>query len=350
MVKVLYLHFFRENPYHIRLKDDLLKYGIKVLGTESVPGVGNLPDILHIHDPHSSILVNSEKIARIRMQVYLDNLDRIIETGSRIVLTLHDLVNHAGVHPKLDADITGSVLERSSKVVFHSESARSEALKMFPGSWDERSTIIPHPNYIGAFHNRFGTTGAGIRMNIRRASTTLLVFGAIRSNKGYNRILEAFHTYQPRKSMQLIIAGPYHVTSPYKIIGNYCDMDKRIVFRPGPVQNHNIPLLFATADYAVFPYKGVATSGALSLAMSLSKAVIAPKELAFEELLDEKGGILYSSDSSTGLMDSLRESEARRKDVDRMGRHNFTIAKEWHHERIAQMTRDVYTEVMENRI
>jgi len=71
------------------------------------------------------------------------------------------------------------------------------------------------------------------------------------------------------------------------------------------VEPSEVQIFFRAADYVVFPYKEVLTSGSVLLAMSFAKAVIVPMLGCIPETVDDQFAILYEPTGLENLLQAL---------------------------------------------
>ena len=126
----------------------------------------------------------------------------------------------------------------------------------------------------------------------------LLVLGAIKPYKG---LLELAHTIDeftrehPRKAT-LLIAGSAGEDAGTRELLDIADIHPATHVLPERMLSEDVGLLFAAADVAVVPYKASLNSGALVLALSMGKPVLARSTAGSTHLLQGGAGIVYDDD------------------------------------------------------
>jgi len=95
------------------------------------------------------------------------------------------------------------------------------------------------------------------------------------------------------------------------------------------------------------PYKDILTSGAVILAMSFGKPIIAPAIGCIPDVLDSEGSILYDPSEKEGLLKAMKQ--ALDANLKKMGEHNFELAKHLRWDEIAKRTYEVYQECLKGK-
>src|SRR5690554_1175423 len=115
-----------------------------------------------------------------------------------------------------------------------------------------------------------------------------LMFGAIAEYKGIKEVIEIFNNLD--KKNKLIIAGfiKRHNKSYFYDIKS--SENEKILIEGSNIPDDDVPFFFNAADYLIFNYKNILTSGGIVLAMNSKKNIIAPdsgciKEINYPHLL-----------------------------------------------------------------
>jgi glycosyltransferase involved in cell wall biosynthesis len=174
----------------------------------------------------------------------------------------------------------------------------------------------------------------------------VLFFGLIRPYKGVDRLLAAFELLAKAEEVYLVIAGSAAPALERELEAaiERSDAKARIRFRPRFSSDPELAALLRMADIVVFPYQHVYQSGALLLAMSFGKAIIASNIPGLAEYL-ENGveGILCDTDKPTHLAReilALAREDARREAFGAAAREISLECYGW--ERIAAQMQAMY--------
>ncbi|RPI68694.1 MAG: glycosyltransferase, partial [Ignavibacteriales bacterium] len=115
-----------------------------------------------------------------------------------------------------------------------------------------------------------------------------LMFGAIAEYKGIMEVIEIFKTLDERN--KLVIAGFVKKGNHlyYNQIKNFAD--DKIFIEGSNIPDEDVPLFLNSADYLIFNYSNILTSGGVVLAMNYNKKIITPilgciKEIDYPHLI-----------------------------------------------------------------
>jgi glycosyltransferase involved in cell wall biosynthesis len=155
--------------------------------------------------------------------------------------------------------------------------------------------------------------------DIPQEARVILCFGLIRPYKGVDRLLAAFELLAKAEELHLVIAGSTtpELARELEAAIERSEAKARIRFRPRFSSDPELAALLRMADIVVLPYRHVYQSGALLLAMSFGKAIIASDIPGLAEYL-ESGveGILCDTSKPAHLSReilALAREDARRE-------------------------------------
>ncbi len=225
-----------------------------------------------------------------------------------LVLTVHDS-NPFNGNP-------GSRLQRIGaedcfgafdRLIVHTERFRDRLLAR--GVPAERVARIPH-GLLGAVPR--DRAGEGPMPDAPAASapppsgpTTFLLFGNLKPYKGIDVLIEAFARLPEalRAGARLRVVGKPHMDlAPLLELARRRGVAPRLSLEPRFAAEEEIPALFGPDSIAVFPYREIEASGALTLAIAHGRPVIASRIGSFaEDLLDGEHGALVAPDDPAAL-------------------------------------------------
>ena len=174
-----------------------------------------------------------------------------------------------------------------------------------------------------------------------------LQFGKIKDYKGVDILLKAMARLDPecRKRCHVSIVGrPYMDTRPLVRLVERHDLQETVDLRFDFVSDSDMAALFEAADFLVFPYRGIDTSGVLMAAIASGIPVVASNIGCFAEMLDNgEQGVLVPPGDCEALADALasliRSSETRGRMRVKMQALRQRIPS-WQH--IAETTAAIY--------
>ncbi len=280
--------------------------------------------------------------------VFLVRLAFLSLMGVRFVWTVHNLYSHNGRSRSIEKLMTKRVMDIVSKIIVHSSKALEFIESEFGGKNLDKVVVVRHGNYIGVYENGVSKADARTKLGLESKGLVILFLGNVRAYKGVRELVDAFE--EIGGECTLLIAGRIFNDAGFTELERTIRGDKRILLKPGYVPDEEIQYYMNAADVVVFPYQEILTSGAVILAMSFGKACIAPLIGAIPDVLDDQGAILYHPDRDGGLRNSLCQAFVRHEELEGMGCHNLSRAREWGWDRVAAATAAVYREALSGRM
>ncbi len=147
--------------------------------------------------------------------------------------------------------------------------------------------VWPHPSYPPQLMPRAAAVEAinhRYDVNIKVQDRLFLIFGHISAYKQINKVCEIF-TDEPIQK-KLIIVGPVKKgqMKVYKNIRKYARQKENIILIPQFIKEECVPEFMNAADYLIFNYKEIFSSGGVPLAKSYNKPIILPQKGCLKEL------------------------------------------------------------------
>lgn len=246
-----------------------------------------------------------------------------------LVITMHTVI------PEPDPAqqrVMGRLVARASKLIVMSERARF-LLRSVYGADADQIVLIPHGapdrpfGRSAQFKTKFGFTGRQI----------LLTFGLLSPGKGIEAVIKALPAIvADHPDLLYCIVGATHPNlivregeayrDGLKVLATNLGVEQHIHWIDAFVETGELLDLIESADIYVTPYPGAAqsTSGTLSYAVALGKAVVSTPYAHAVELLADDHGVLVPFNDSTAIAhqigallddpDSLRALQRRAYD------------------------------------
>ncbi len=297
--------------YHLpRLPRRLLKFpeAMVNLAALAVRFLFSPPDVVHV-----------QYLPMLKWKVPLDLwfLGYCRGRGSKIVLTVHDLLPHdTGERYKATfARLYGMV----DAMICHSDSIRSRLGDEFSVP-AEKVSVIPH----GPFFYDLPAVGAEEALQgfgLGQDELMALWQGIIFPYKGIDLLLAAWQQVEAQvPGACLVIAGTGAHELLEQIRGQVAELGlDRVKLHFRFISTEELVALYRAADVVVYPYRAITTSGALATGLALGKTVVASDLPVFRELLtdgenallvapmdtDALGGALVRLLQDTGLRERL---------------------------------------------
>jgi beta-1,4-mannosyltransferase len=206
-----------------------------------------------------------------------------------------------------------------------------------------RATVIPHGNYIHIYENVIDKMQARKQLRLNTEDIVYLYFGQIRPYKGTLELIDTFRKLDAPRTELLIAGSPYNNEIVEDILKR-CNKNENIKTILKFIPDDEIQIYMNASDIVALPYKDILTSGAVMLAMSFGKPIIAPLIGCIPDVLDNEGGLLYNPSDDNGLLEAMRH--ALDADLIKMGKHNLELAKQLQWDDIAKRTYKIYQECL----
>ena len=324
--------WWRENPYLDLLEDALRALGVETSADEH-DGLSwrwlleqrGAVDVLHFHWLHYHYDRDTWRQSSWALAKFTSKLMLAKALRYRIVWTAHNLQPHEPRHPGLDRLCRLAVCRLADHVIVHGEQVRFQLGARFGRRRNVH--VLPHPNYVGVYPDPIDQEAARRQLALDRTNRVFLCFGALRPYKGFQEAIVAFNQL-PDDEARLIIAGsPLDQRIAAEITG-LARGDRRIRTVLEFIPRSAVPTYFAAADAVVLPFRTIATSGSVMLAMSFARPVVAPALGCLPDWVTRETGILYDAHDAEALLKAMKR--CCELDLETMGRLAY--------ERVARFT------------
>lgn len=356
-MKVLFLpDGSKSNPYQKELAKGLEKRGVTViLGRD----VGRFPilgairatrkqNILHLHWTHWFIIGSTALKTIFKGLRFLVELIVLKIKGVKIIWTIHNLVEHERRYSKIELFFQRIAIRFYDHLIVHSSYAQRAVLETYRLSsrFKDKISIIPHGNYIDIYENRISREEARDKLSLKGEMLVFLYFGQIRLYKGVFKLVETFHEINYSNICLFIVGKPVSEAVKDKLC-NLIYPNSKIHTVLSFIPDDEIQVYMNAADVIVLPYRDILTSGTVILAMSFGKPIIAPAIGCIPDVLDNNGGFLYDPLNKEGLLKAMKQT--LNADLEKMGNHNFELAKQLQWDKIAERTYKIYSECLKRK-
>jgi len=275
------------------------------------------PDVIHV-----------QYLPMLKWRVPLDFwfLEFCRKRGSKIILTVHDLLPHD----------TGDVYTRTfdqlyrmvDGIICHSDHVKMRLGLEFSVP-EEKVAVIPH----GPFFYDLPQTGLKNTLQsfaVEPGEILVLWQGIIFPYKGIDLLLRAWEQVEAQsEDACLVIAGTGAPEFLEQIRGQVKELGlKRVKSHFRFISTEELVALYRAADVVVYPYRAITTSGALATGLALGKAVIASDLPVFRELLiDGENALLVdpqdSDELACALIKLIQDSSLREDLAGKVREMNF---------------------------
>jgi glycosyltransferase involved in cell wall biosynthesis len=255
------------------------------------------------------------------------------QRGSRIVLTVHDILPHdtAETHKKLFQDL----YHRADALICHSESIRARLTSEFKIETN-KIHVIPH----GPFFYDLPANPSTQNLKASPKQQIVLWQGIIFPYKGVDLLLNAWQKVEAdAPDACLVVLG----TGAPDLLNDLRQQAQRL----GLTRVKELVATYRSADIVVYPYRAITTSGAIATGLALGKTIVASDLPVFRELLTHRHDALLvnaeQGDQLSGAIVELLHDPALRKKLAAAVSSKDFGHKSW--QEIAHKTAEVYDAV-----
>ena len=240
------------------------------------------------------IHVQTFKIPELEMHIYR----KYKKDDQILVHTVHNVLPHEAKQAK--RKLYGEFYQCCDLLIAHNERTKQQLMFDFNIS-EEKIAIIPHGIFGGMIPNHKHVEDI----------TTFLIFGMVRKYKGIDILLKAIAILDPsiRERCRFIIAGKQWKnldSTDYISMAQSLKIEKYVKFDLRRIEDEELPNLYSKVDCCIFPYREIYGSGALMMAYTYMKPVIASNIPTFvEETQNGRTGILFKTECPESLAEAI---------------------------------------------
>lgn len=328
------------NPHAALLARELIKLGVDVVDWTPFRALMWSSDLWHLHHPESVLHRRSSVASIFETLVFLGLLRLARLRGTRIVWTVHDLGSNDKLHPRLEAWFLRLFVPQVDAIICLTESSRSMTLERFPCLANRPNVVVPHGHYRGVYPDTETRETARQRLALPADATVLLHFGLMRPYKNVPHLIRTFRATPVRGNILLVVGRVFDAVIEREI-REAADGASNVRLDLRWVPNEEVQTFFAASDLVVLPYRRILNSGAVMLALTFARPVLAPDLGSMREHQETFGAdwiLLYTGTLTTSGLTAASEWASRtpRQAVDFEG-------LEWRP--LALRTRSVYHEL-----
>ncbi|MBM4043632.1 MAG: glycosyltransferase [Planctomycetes bacterium] len=328
------------NPYCTLLYRGIEQAGARIvrdgqLDTQWLRRHRGAVDVLHFHwiDSHYQHW-RGGPFSLLTLAKFAHKLFLARSLGYKIVWTMHNFAPHDSKSPLADGLARWLMLHLGS-VVVHCQYAKS----LIANGNGRSVSVIPHGNYMGWHPNQVTKEEARKRLGLPSDAKVFLTFGLMRGYKGHTRLVNDFKRLGRDDAHLLVVGANYDDCE--KMTRGQVETDGHVHYHRRFVPDDEVQVYFNAADFAVFPFEKVLTSGAVILSLSFGRPVIVPRLGCLGEMENSGAALVYDPADEDGLLSALRKGMDL--DAAKASERAFRIARALDWTMIAEKHLRVYT-------
>jgi glycosyltransferase involved in cell wall biosynthesis len=299
-------------------------------------------DVIHLHWQHPFLIDNTKFRTIIKSILFICQLIIAKMVGIKVIWTVHNLVNHNKQFIELELFFCDIIARLADKIIAHCNAAKIEIQTKFNVKKSGKIVVIPHGAFINFYDNTMSRIEARSRLGLSQNDLTFLFLGLIRPYKGVLELVDSFQNLH-FSDAKLVIAGKDSDQQLTACLRKKIEGDSNILLECRYISDDEMQKYMEAADFVVFPYRDILTSGGIITGMAFGKAIIAPRIGCIPEILNSSGGFLYDPDDQEGLSNAMRRAaEISMAKIQEMGKYNFCVAIQMDWQSIAASTFRVY--------
>ncbi len=215
-----------------------------------------------------------------------------------------------------------------SAIFFHARENSEKFLSLYSFVHQSKTHIIPHGNsgwLLEYFPQNHDWDALRQRYDLKPGQPVVLFFGLLAPSKGIEDLVEAFALIRRSSDAKLLIAGyptkQFDMTELKEKIAE-SGLAQHVSFDPRYIPLREVGALMGLATVAVYPYRSSTQSGALQVAYTFGRPVVATMVGGLPEAVEDgRSGILVAPNSPLELAKGIMRLVADHKLAKDMGEY-----------------------------
>ena len=238
---------------------------------------GYRPVVFHLHWLNwLFVSLDNAQCARRAVTEFIANLRLFKDLGGKIIWTVHNEISHESLFFDEEVFLSNSVGQIADCIHMHDLGSCDE-IKAFdlPRS---KTRLLPHGHYGGAYPDVISHSDARAALGLDAQDHVLLFSGMIRGYKGIDVLIDGFRSaLKDNPRLKLVLAGRVQNDPLEQIDPRLSDFERSRILLVGRfIDDPELQMFFGAADFAIYPYSKILTSGSVLLALSFGVPVAAP--------------------------------------------------------------------------
>ena len=220
--------------------------------------------------------------------------------------------NQRGLLSSLSVRAYANIYKNFSAIFFHANENCEKFLSLYPFVDSKRTHIIPHGNsgwLLKYFPQDRDWSALRQRYGLKPGQPVIVFFGLLAPSKGIQDLLDAFALVRKSSNAKLLIAGyPTKYFDMEELKQKIVDLEltDHVVLDTRYIPLDDVGGLMGLATVAVYPYRSSTQSGALQVAYTFGRPVVATAVGGLPEAVEHgRSGFLVPTNSPLELAESI---------------------------------------------
>lgn len=257
-------------------------------------------------------------------------LERLRDRGVNVIWTVHNVYPHDAVHVDVELEIQQRVAD-AANIVHVMSSSTVDAMDAYVKLDRRKILVAPHPSYKGAYVDVVTREEARAMLGLGPDEVVFLMFGALKSYKGLDRLLNAVDIMSaeaPELRFRVLVAGGADNDPGVREFVNRALVHPNVLIESNKIPNDRAQYFLRAADIGLVNYERTLNSGAALLYGTFDLPVVAADTPTFREGLDVRSTVFVEDGSADAFARAMIGS------VRLIGRPEVKQSLEAHMERL----------------
>ena len=264
--------------------------------------------------------------------------------------------NQRGLLSSLSVRAYADIYRNFSAIFFHARENCEKFLSLYPFVRNERTHVIPHGNASWLLQHFPQTQDWGAlrqHYGLKPGQPVVLFFGLLAPSKGIQDLVDAFALVRQSSEAKLLIAGfPTKHFDMKELKGQIAaaGLAEHVVLDTRYIPLEEVGVLMGLATIAVYPYRSSTQSGALQVAYTFGRPVVATNVGGLPEAVEHnRSGFLVPANSPQELAEAILKLVTDHELAKSMGeyaRHLSETRFSWRS--VARQIVKIYGRLLEN--
>lgn len=218
--------------------------------------------------------------------------------GGKLVWTIHNIKPHNERWLNLHLRLHRWMAKKAHIILVHSASQVQLVAKKYRVK-EHKIIVFPHPTFPSEQLEKqlaIDLLNSKFELNIDHNSTIIGSFGAI---SNYKNLLENIHILDELNFNGKYLIFGYVKKGQKELHAQLIQLSNKhtwLVYKPGFVEEIDIPAIMNSIDICLFNFKDISTSGGVELAKSYDKKMILPRKGTLIDLESTQSAHLFSDE------------------------------------------------------